>query len=96
MVKRTTPESPSEFRLMTPTEDARGLNNQEHEIGKIQMKKQLGLLEGVAIILGIIFGSGNSLQLMSASQSMFKIKIFNYRFQRRKSFPHVHCYSHYV
>lgn len=25
---------------------------------KIQMKKQLGLLEGVAIILGIIFGSG--------------------------------------
>lgn len=25
---------------------------------KIRMKKQLGLLEGVAIILGIIFGSG--------------------------------------
>lgn len=25
---------------------------------KMQMKKQLGLLEGVAIILGIIFGSG--------------------------------------
>lgn len=24
----------------------------------VQMKKQLGLLEGVAIILGIIFGSG--------------------------------------
>lgn len=31
------------------------------EIGdneKVKMKKQLGLLEGVAIILGIIFGSG--------------------------------------
>lgn len=27
---------------------------------KVQMKKQLGLLEGVAIILGIIFGSGTS------------------------------------
>lgn len=26
--------------------------------GKVEMKKQLGLLEGVAIILGIIFGSG--------------------------------------
>lgn len=26
---------------------------------KVQMKKELGLLEGVAIILGIIFGSGN-------------------------------------
>ncbi|XP_028173922.1 cystine/glutamate transporter-like [Ostrinia furnacalis] len=25
---------------------------------KVQMRKQLGLLEGVAIILGIIFGSG--------------------------------------
>lgn len=25
---------------------------------RIRMKKQLGLLEGVAIILGIIFGSG--------------------------------------
>lgn len=26
--------------------------------GKVAMKKQLGLLEGCAIILGIIFGSG--------------------------------------
>ena len=26
---------------------------------KVKMKKQLGLLEGVAIILGIIIGSGN-------------------------------------
>lgn len=26
--------------------------------GKVQMKKQLGLVEGTAIILGIIFGSG--------------------------------------
>lgn len=26
---------------------------------KVAMKKQLGLLEGCAIILGIIFGSGN-------------------------------------
>ena len=25
---------------------------------KVRMKKQLGLLEGVAIIVGIIFGSG--------------------------------------
>lgn len=33
-------------------------DNQKKPIGKVQMKKQLGLLEGVAIILGIIFGSG--------------------------------------
>jgi len=26
--------------------------------GRVSLKKQLGLLEGVAIILGIIFGSG--------------------------------------
>lgn len=28
--------------------------------GKVHMKKQLGLLEGCAIILGIIFGSGET------------------------------------
>lgn len=28
---------------------------------KVKLKKQLGLLEGVAIILGIIFGSGELL-----------------------------------
>ncbi|XP_018046347.1 PREDICTED: Y+L amino acid transporter 2 isoform X2 [Atta colombica] len=33
-------------------------DNQQKPVGKVQMKKQLGLLEGVAIILGIIFGSG--------------------------------------
>lgn len=31
-------------------------NNMDSE--KVKMRKQLGLLEGVAIILGIIFGSG--------------------------------------
>ena len=31
---------------------------------KVQMKKELGLLEGVAIILGIIFGSGLLLLLL--------------------------------
>lgn len=30
----------------------------EAENEKVKMKKELGLLEGVAIILGIIFGSG--------------------------------------
>lgn len=29
--------------------------------GKVQMKKQLGLIEGCAIILGVIFGSGKCL-----------------------------------
>lgn len=59
MVQRTTPESPSEMQLMTPTEDRKDLpGGQDPDTGKLQMKKQLGLMEGVAIILGIIFGSG--------------------------------------
>lgn len=33
-------------------------NKVDWEGDKVCMKKQLGLLEGVAIILGIIFGSG--------------------------------------
>lgn len=41
--------SPTELNLITP---------ERENGGKIKMKKQLGLLEGVAIILGIIFGSG--------------------------------------
>ncbi|KAE8574048.1 Y+L amino acid transporter 2 [Halyomorpha halys] len=41
--------SPSGMLLMTPVED---------KPDKVRLKKELGLLEGVAIILGIIFGSG--------------------------------------
>ena len=32
---------------------------------KVKMKKQLGLLEGVAIILGIIIGSGEVVDKMN-------------------------------
>lgn len=65
--------SPSEIALITPANEQpptamgfgeppnnRSENDQNTSIApeKVQMKKQLGLLEGVAIILGIIFGSG--------------------------------------
>ncbi|XP_039290058.1 large neutral amino acids transporter small subunit 1 [Nilaparvata lugens] len=43
----------SDTCLMTPTSDTAPIGDD-----KVRMKKQLGLLEGVAIILGIIFGSG--------------------------------------
>lgn len=36
-------------------------SDKDDAINKVQMKKQLGLLEGVAIILGIILGSGKNL-----------------------------------
>lgn len=47
-------QSPTEDNLISPTID-------HNEIGeeKIKMKQHMGLMEGVAIILGIIFGSGN-------------------------------------
>lgn len=54
----------SEIMLITPTGDQPTVVAKKQDgcsvdrSSKVQMKKQLGLLEGVAIILGIIFGSG--------------------------------------
>lgn len=55
--------SPSGIPLVSPGSDIVPAFPGNHNVNgdgndKIQMKKQLGLLEGVAIILGIIFGSG--------------------------------------
>lgn len=55
MVKQL--NSPTEMELITPTEE-RNTGVMDEDNGKVKMKKELGLLEGVAIILGIIFGSG--------------------------------------
>ncbi|XP_076238253.1 solute carrier family 7 member genderblind [Calliopsis andreniformis] len=57
MVSQIFDESPKEMQLINSDNDSQ---SQKHNgsIEKIQMKKQLGLLEGVAIILGIICGSG--------------------------------------
>lgn len=46
--------------VQSPTENKLLPEMSLDEIGddKIKMKKHMGLLEGVAIILGIIFGSG--------------------------------------
>lgn len=54
MTKTLELQSPTEDVLISPSRD-------QDETGedKIKMKKHMGLMEGVAIILGIIFGSGN-------------------------------------
>lgn len=54
------PQSPTDAPLVSPTGTVStfGEPNNGPSNGKVQMKKQLGLTEGVAIILGIIFGSG--------------------------------------
>lgn len=49
-------KSTTEDMLLSPAETPQVEVLEE----KVKMKKQLGLLEGVAIILGIIFGSGES------------------------------------
>lgn len=50
--------SPSDQPLVTPGSVAPPFPGTDGPDDKVKMKKQLGLLEGVAIILGIIFGSG--------------------------------------
>lgn len=49
---------------------------------KVQMKKQLGLLEGVAIILGIILGSGRFIRVYKRFLLMIKIKVLMKTFFR--------------
>lgn len=53
-------QSPTEMPLVSPTSEMASIDNNkcDNDNGKVQMKKQLGLTEGTAIILGIIFGSG--------------------------------------
>lgn len=61
MVNEVFDESLKEMQLIN-SDDGGSIRspfgNQQKLTNKIQMKKQLGLLEGIAIILGIIFGSG--------------------------------------
>lgn len=52
--------SPAEAPLVSPGSVAP--SEFKENSGKVQMKKQLGLVEGTAIILGIIFGSGTENQ----------------------------------
>ncbi|XP_063856225.1 putative L-type amino acid transporter 1-like protein MLAS isoform X3 [Scylla paramamosain] len=54
----TTEALTAELEPMTPKEERPPGEVGEDETQKTQLKKELGLLEGVAIILGIIVGSG--------------------------------------
>lgn len=44
---------------VTTVDNAFAVGEKRESDKRVCMKKQLGLLEGVAIIIGIIFGSGN-------------------------------------
>jgi len=53
-------QSPTEDQLITPVDPTLNLPGDDTVVNeKIKMKKHMGLLEGIAIILGIIFGSGD-------------------------------------
>lgn len=56
MTKTLELQSPTEDILISPSKDSNEIADE-----KIKMKKHMGLMEGVAIILGIIFGSGKYL-----------------------------------
>lgn len=62
-------QSPSSSDVGSPTADSVAAL-QPDNTDKVQMKKQLGLIEGIAIILGVIFGSGNCILQSVLSFSM--------------------------
>lgn len=51
-------QSPTEMPLVSPASEVAPTDMGSGDKEKVKMKKQLGLVEGTAIILGIIFGSG--------------------------------------
>lgn len=62
MISQIFDESSKETQLITSNDESCKLKKiDKNDTNKIQMKKQLGLLEGIAIILGIICGSGKIL-----------------------------------
>lgn len=70
--------TPSELPLVSPNSEIVPPFPQENGNDKVQMKKQLGLLEGVSIILGIIFGSGKLLSI--PSNSWWKYFVVQYEY----------------
>lgn len=86
MISQIFDESPKETQLITSDDESQNLKKIDKNVNdtnKIQMKKQLGLLEGIAIILGIICGSGKvlydlySFYIFQKKLFLFTMKIFN-------------------
>lgn len=66
----------TEMELISPISAGVPSIEEEPRNERNKMKKELGLLEGVAIILGIIFGSGNTEQLFCERKKCFWYKLF--------------------
>ena len=60
-----------ETQPLNLAEDGESRNKESTpEDDKVRMKKELGLLDGVAIILGIIIGSGNQIEMSPVSKNI--------------------------
>ena len=51
-------EKPKDYEPVKTNPEAADTADGDDDAGKVRMKKELGLMDGVAIILGIIIGSG--------------------------------------
>ena len=51
-------ETAKDYEPVKTNPEAAAAAEEDSDEGKVRMKKELGLLDGVAIILGIIIGSG--------------------------------------
>lgn len=79
MISQIFDESPKETQLITSDDESQNLKKIDKNVNgtnKIQMKKQLGLLEGIAIILGIICGSGKVIYVIYILFIFFKKNYF--------------------
>ena len=71
--------SDPETQPLNLAEDGVSRNKESTPDGdKVRMKKELGLLDGVAIILGIIIGSGNQIEMSPVSKNFQILYIYIY------------------
>ncbi len=63
-------------KMLSPSGGNTNSSKKEDGGGDVKLKKELGLLEGVAIILGIIIGSGIEFSLLSH----FDVETISYPF----------------
>lgn len=67
-------QSPCNTDVGSPTADSVAALQPGND-DKVQMKKQLGLTEGIAIILGVIFGSGKPLSIENSIRLRVEFRV---------------------
>ena len=65
-------EKAKDYEPVKTNPEAAAAADEDSDEGKVRMKKELGLLDGVAIILGIIIGSGISTALFEGYYTVIR------------------------